>query len=469
MILTTLILFFITLEMLIAINYVTHEKELRDKRADVYELIIELQNQIGYVGLIHNLKNYLLRPTNKSYREKALENYQHAIVQVEQLEHASAQILGQFKMTATTTMLNAYKERLDVLPQLIEKNMSARDVDKFVRYDDKPSRVEIDSISKQINNVLDTQYSSMLYNSLTSALITLIGLIITLIMFVHFYLKAQQQALKASKILNAELQDNKKDIERSQTILLSVLQDVESEKKEASRLNDQLSSKNKEMEQFIYTVSHDLKSPLVTINGFANQLIKELTPVMTEKQQYRFNRIVENVNNMESLLTDLLDLSKIVQQPITLAEVDLIQVINNQKLVLENAVIESNARININDNLIKINANERLLSEAILNLLSNAIRYREPSRPLIIDIFTTQSDVGTTIHIKDNGVGIAPKYQERVFGIFERLSTIEGTGVGLTIVRTIMDKHMGNVLLTSQLGDGCCFSLTFPNNETNNS
>jgi signal transduction histidine kinase len=112
-----------------------------------------------------------------------------------------------------------------------------------------------------------------------------------------------------------------------------------------------------------------------------------------------------------------------------------------------------------------INANPRLFSEAVLNVLSNAIKYREPTRKLFIDIFTTQAPTSTTIHIKDNGIGLDPKYHELIFEIFERLSTGEGSGVGLTIVKTIMQKHKGQVTLESKLDQGCCFSLTFPNNQ----
>ncbi len=463
MILITLVLFFITLEVLIAIDYVSQEKELRMKRANVYELIIKLQNQIGYGGLIHNFKNFVLRPDNTNYREEALKNHQRAVLEVERLEQVGDSVLINFKMTATRAMLTAYKERLDTLPDLIASKTSAREVDMFVRYNDIPSRVEINAIPEKVNKELDSQFSTIRYNSFISAFMTLIGLITTLTILVHLYFKGQRKALKASNALNNDLKVSNIEIERSQAILLSVIKDVDSEKKDASRLNEQLSRKNKEMEQFIYTVSHDLKSPLVTIGGFANKLITELSEVMTEKQLYRLNRIIENVNNMESLLTDLLNLSKIVQQPITFSATNLYQVIDNQKLALESLIVESGAKINVADDVSSINANERLLSEAILNLLSNAIRYREPSRPLIIEIYTTQGETSTTVHIKDNGIGIDNKYHELVFGIFERLSSIAGTGVGLTIVRTIMEKHRGKVSLTSKLGEGCCFSLEFPN------
>lgn len=461
--LSTLLLFFFTLEVLITLDYIAQEKEMRKTRVEVYQSIIELQSEIGYVGLIHNLKNYMLRPSEIEYRERALNNYSLALKQVNTLEVLGTRVLGKLTMPHTKSMLLAYKNGLEVLPELIEKNVSARELDKYVQYNDIPSRDEIETVSQQLSIFLNNQSSSILYRSLRVALITLIALIFTLIAIVRFGFKEQQAALKTSNALNKKLKNNKLDIERSQKVLLNVMQDIENEKHAASLLNEQLINKNKEMEQFIYTVSHDLKSPLVTIGGFSNNLATELSAQLTEKQQYRFKRIIENVNHMETLLGDLLELSKIVQQSITINNVDVKKVLEEQFLVLENTIVKSNAIINVADNLHTINANYRLFSEVVLNLLSNSLKYREPTKQLIVDIYTTQTEGQTTLHIKDNGTGIDPKYHQLVFGIFERLSTKEGTGVGLTIVRTIMDKHKGKVSLESKLGEGCCFSVAFPN------
>jgi signal transduction histidine kinase len=104
--------------------------------------------------------------------------------------------------------------------------------------------------------------------------------------------------------------------------------------------------------------------------------------------------------------------------------------------------------------------------EGILNLFNNAIRYRVT--PLLIDIFTSQTKLSATIHVRDNVIGIDSKYHCLIFGIFEKLSATKDTGVGLTTVKTIMDKHNGKVLLTSALGEGCCFSLEFPNDVNGN-
>lgn len=461
--LTALILFFITLEVLISLDFVRQEEGIRQKQVAAFQAIIELQNQIGYVGLIHNFKNYILRPEEVSYRENGLKNVQAALKQVEVLESLSADLLDELIMPATRNMLKAYQQRLEALPTMLEKNMSTREIDEVVRFSDAPSRHEIVTTAEKIVKEIDVNIAEITYSSLRASLVTLLALFVTLFIMLRYYFRDQQKALSASKNLNLNLQENKKNFQRSQSILISVMKDVEKEKHEASRLNEQLSAKNKEMEQFIYTVSHDLKSPLVTIGSFSKNLMTELSELINEKQQHRFNRIISNVENMEALLTDLLDLSKIVQQEITTTEVNVKQIVDAQCLVLENDLDESNAIINVADNIADINANERLLSEAILNLLSNAIRYRDPERQLVVDIYSSESESGTTLHVNDNGIGIDAKYHELIFRIFERLSTLEGTGVGLTIVRTIMDKHHGKVLLESSLGQGACFSLTFPN------
>lgn len=462
-VLTTLLLFFITLEVLIILDFESKQESLIQKRITIYEYITEFKYQIGYVGLIHNFKNAILRPEETHYQKDALENYRMATIQLDKFEEQGALILGKLKMQATRGMLTAYKERLILIPDLIDKNMSVSEIDNHLRYDDESPHIEIGAIHKQLSALLGSQLSDLRYSKLKLFLIVIVALLLTIRVMIQLFFKEQQQALNQSTALNVKMEKNEIDMARSQDILLSVMQDVEKEKRQATTLNEQLTNKNKEMEQFVYTISHDLKSPLVTIAAFSQKLKLELADKLTEKQTYRLSRIIQNVDNMEMLLTDLLDLSRIVQQTITISDIKVKIVVEQQCVALEEAIREASATINIAEKLHTVSANKRLLSEGILNLLSNAIRYRQPSLPLIIDIFTTQSTSSTTIHVKDNGIGIDPKYHQLIFGLFERLSVTKGSGVGLTIIKTIMDKHKGQVLLASQLGQGCCFSLEFPN------
>ncbi|MBA6291077.1 hypothetical protein H4J58_13900 [Colwellia sp. MB3u-70] len=462
-VLTTLLLFFITLEVLIALDYKSKQKELNQKRVAIYAQISELKNQIGYVGLIDNFKNAILRTEDSHHIDKASENLRVATIQLHKIEHQGGLILGELKMPATRDMLTAYRERLTLLPSLLDNNTNVRELGHYLRYNDEPSHLEIEAIYQKISVLFASKLLDLLDQKFKLGLLVMVALLLTLVAIIRFFFKKQQEALELSKALNVKMESNEIDMARSQTILLSVMQDVEKEKRQATTLNKKLINKNKQMEQFIYTVSHDLKSPLVTIAAFSQKLQTELVDTLTEKQSYRLSRIIQNADNMELLLADLLDLSRIVQQAITTANVNVNLVIEQQCLALEAAIAEASARINIAKNLDTVSANERLLSEGILNLLSNALRYLDPARPLIIEIFTTKTSTATTLHIKDNGIGIDPKYHKIIFGLFERLSTIKGSGVGLTIVKTIMDKHNGRVLVDSQLGEGCCFSLEFPN------
>jgi signal transduction histidine kinase len=464
-VLTVWLLFLVFFEVLIAFGYVAKQNDMSEQRTSIYNSFIELQNQIGYAGLIHNFKNFILRPENKEYQDKAINNYLNAMVELDKIETIGTNIIGKLEMQHTREMLTAYKSRLELLPSLLSKKLSARELDSYVNYNDEASHSEIKSTTALVTIELESQILDFRSRSLKSSFIILIALLITVIFIIRFFFKEQRQALQRSNAANNEMQKQETKMIRSQEILVGVMQDVEREKAQTARVNKRLLSKNQEMEQFIYTVSHDLKSPLVTINAFTQRLFVELGETLTEKQTYRFNRIIENINNMETLLVDLLDLSRIVQKAVTNSMINVKTTVSEQIDALESNISQSNATIRFVGNLHMINANPRLFSEAVLNVLSNAIKYREPTRKLFIDIFTTQAPTSTTIHIKDNGIGLDPKYHELIFEIFERLSSGEGSGVGLTIVKTIMQKHKGQVTLESKLDQGCCFSLTFPNNQ----
>ncbi|WGO99336.1 CHASE domain-containing protein [Saccharophagus degradans] len=226
--------------------------------------------------------------------------------------------------------------------------------------------------------------------------------------------------------------------------------------------NRQLQQKNHEMEQFIYTVSHDLKSPLVTIGGFAKMLSTGLANTATDKQKHQLQRIQANVDHMETLLSDLLQLSRLIRQGVDKTEVDLEALLGSLINTLEGPIEAVNAKVEICKPLAIIQGNERLISQCVQNLLSNAIQYKDEQRPLTITISTSEQAESVSLIIKDTAMGIDAKYHEQIFRIFERLDIGEGTGVGLAIVKTVMEKHSGQVVLESELGKGSTFTLVFP-------
>jgi len=234
----------------------------------------------------------------------------------------------------------------------------------------------------------------------------------------------------------------------------------------SNKLTKTLSSKNKELEQFVYAVSHDLKSPLVTINGFTTTLAKELSDYTSAKQKHRFNRIIENVTHMGTLLSNLLKLSRVMNTEITKTLLDITKLIeqNWQRILPENK--NSHCNLIIDPILHPLWANKTLFTQCIDNILKNAIRYQSPERNLQVKIFTKECKTSISLFICDNGIGIEKSNHDRVFHIFEQINkeTSTGTGVGLNLVKAAMEKQNGYIKLTSELDKGTCLELCFPKN-----
>lgn len=248
--------------------------------------------------------------------------------------------------------------------------------------------------------------------------------------------------------------------------LITARQDVESINHDLTESRQALKTANDELERFIFNVSHDLRAPLVSINGFAAQLQKELASHLNEKQQHRFGRIASNVKQMQMLMDDLLKLSKISRQDIEFMEIDLNKVIEEQLALLEKSLVDINATVKIDCTLPIVFSNYTLIGQCLGNLLSNAIAYSKPSPALEINISAKTMGNMIRLDISDNGIGIAENDLERIFNIFEHLSSSKGTGVGLAIVKSAVEKMHGKISVVSELGAGSTFRLTLPKPES---
>ena len=268
---------------------------------------------------------------------------------------------------------------------------------------------------------------------------------------------------KDQSIFPAEISLNPVNIGSGIMIIASVfdLTEQRRQREEIAAANHQLELRNNEMEQFIYTVSHDLKSPLFTISGFAHQL-KESIDNISEEQQSKIARIQANVDRMGKLLEDLLQLSRVIRIELEQTQINTDDLVKNVLATLEASTLEFNATINVHAPLAEITGNEGMLFQCVQNLINNGIKYSREGIDPVIDIFTETTEQSISLNVRDNGTGIEPRHHDRIFQIFQRLDTREGTGVGLSIVKTIMDRHGGRVAVDSALGEGATFSLIFP-------
>jgi light-regulated signal transduction histidine kinase (bacteriophytochrome) len=230
---------------------------------------------------------------------------------------------------------------------------------------------------------------------------------------------------------------------------------------ERESLIQELEKKNTELERFTYTVSHDLKAPLVTINGFLGFLEKDAAAGNMERLKKDNLRIQEAVDKMQQLLTGLLELSRIgrlVNPPQQVAFADLVR---EALAIVQGRLDASRARVTVQPDLPLVYGDRQRLVEVLQNLIDNAAKFMGDQPEPVIEIGYREQEGKPVFFVRDNGIGIDPKFHEQVFGLFNKLDPhLEGTGVGLALVKRIIEVHDGKIRVESELGKGATFLFT---------
>lgn len=227
----------------------------------------------------------------------------------------------------------------------------------------------------------------------------------------------------------------------------------------------QLKAKNKELETFAYSVSHDLKAPLRGIDGYSNLLEELYSETIDDEGKHFLKTIRQSAKQMNQLIEDLLSYSRLERTTIKITKVDVKQVVSNV-LVFLNTEIESN-HITIIDHTEKceINTDFDSLSIALRNLIENGIKFSAKKEKPVIELLFKDENDSITIGVKDNGIGFDMKFHERIFEIFQRLNLPEqftGTGIGLAMVKKSMERLNGTVWAESTPLYGATFFLKIP-------
>ncbi|MDD5094347.1 MAG: ATP-binding protein [Dehalococcoidia bacterium] len=253
---------------------------------------------------------------------------------------------------------------------------------------------------------------------------------------------------------------------------------------EKEKLNQRLQGKNKELEQIVYVSSHDLRSPLVNIQGFSKEMdicVEELVTLLKNEDipaqtREKLAPIVQtdipdclsyiraSVVKMDSLLSGLLRLSRLGRAALNIEDADMNQVMSDIKKTFEYRLEQFGARMEIED-LPPCRGDTTLLNQVFSNLIDNAIKYKDPGRPCLVKITGNEMDGSATYIVEDNGIGIPESQQPKVFELFHRLNPsggISGEGLGLTIIAKVLDRLGGNVRLQSEVGSGSRFIITLP-------
>ncbi|MBS1212844.1 MAG: domain S-box protein, partial [Proteobacteria bacterium] len=229
-----------------------------------------------------------------------------------------------------------------------------------------------------------------------------------------------------------------------------------------------LEAANKELESFSYSVSHDLRAPLRAIDGFSRMLAKKYGEALDEEGQRLINVVRDNAVRMAQLIDDLLQFSRTSRREMALAAVDMAALAREVFDELREAVPERNIVLRLGD-LPPASGDRAMVRQVFVNLLSNAIKFTSPRSEAIIEIDGAVEGQENTYRVTDNGVGFDMQYVDKLFGVFQRLhgtDEFEGTGIGLAIVKRIVDRHGGRVWAESTLGEGASLYFTLAAAET---
>jgi PAS domain S-box-containing protein len=228
------------------------------------------------------------------------------------------------------------------------------------------------------------------------------------------------------------------------------------------QLLDELKSKNEELQSFTYTVSHDLKAPLVTIAGFLGYLEQDARKGDMERLNRDVLRINEAVNKMQRLLSELLELSRIGRLMNPPEIVPFEEIVREALGLVEGRLQERQVQVQVEAGLPSVYGDRVRLVEVIQNLVDNAARFMGKQSAPRIDIGVEVQEGKPVFFVRDNGVGIEPEFHERIFGLFNKLdANTEGTGIGLALVKRIVEVHGGKVWVKSEgMDKGSTFYFT---------
>lgn len=269
-------------------------------------------------------------------------------------------------------------------------------------------------------------------------------------------------------------------------LFTGIVRDITERKNAESRLAElatSLAEKNKELETVVYVASHDLRSPLVNIQGFSKELAHccariqerlaspefrtlgqdDIGRLLKEDVPEAINFILAGVGKMDSLLSGFLRFSRLGRAALQIRELDMNKILAEIARTMEFQLKQAGVSLRI-ENLPPCYGDETQINQVFSNLLTNALKYLTPDRPGEIRVQGSSRDRMATYRVIDNGIGIAENHQAKIFEIFHRLnpSASEGEGLGLSIAQRILERHQGKIWVASKEGDGSTFFVSIP-------
>lgn len=275
--------------------------------------------------------------------------------------------------------------------------------------------------------------------------------------------RAQMELKDYKNNLEEQIEERTAELEETNEDLKNEIAERKITEIEMERLMDELKRSNRELQQFAYVASHDLQEPIRMIASFTQLLERRYKGKLDDDADDFIKFIVEGATRMQHLIEDLLTYSHVTTRAEPFNKIDLEDVFKESIANLKLMIDETNAEIT-HDPLPSLSADRSQIIQLFQNLIGNSLKFKGKEDPKI-HISVNKDDYSWIFEFSDNGIGIAPDHQERIFRVFQRLHTREeypGTGIGLAVCEKIVQRHGGRIWIESKPGDGAKFFFTLP-------
>lgn len=298
--------------------------------------------------------------------------------------------------------------------------------------------------------------------------------VVTLVSAIKTGLRARRRQYQVRDLLEqresitGELRERAKSLEDSQHELLMAKEKISRHAEELEKTVAERTAKLREtiaqLEAFSYSISHDMRGPLRAMQQYSQIVLEECRPQLSAEAGEYLTRISRAANRLDRLIQDVLTYSRVARASMTLVPIDLDKLV--REILQQYPTFQPpKAEIKVLDQLPKVLGHEASLTQCISNLIGNAVKFVPPGKQPRVRVWTGKQNGSVQVWFEDNGIGIAPENQQRIFNIFERVNSdaeYEGTGIGLSIVKKTIERMGGDVGVESELGRGSKFWIRLP-------
>jgi PAS domain S-box-containing protein len=276
--------------------------------------------------------------------------------------------------------------------------------------------------------------------------------------------RAKEEIIRLNKELGNKVNERTSDLHNTQLALLNLVDDLNQSVKSTALANRKLEETNNELKAFSYSVSHDLRAPLRSIDGFSLALLEDYQEKLDDTGRNYLNKIRAATQHMGLLIEDLLKLSRVTHAEFQIQSIDLSKIAQLISETFQQNNPEKDIKMTIQKGMI-INGDFNYMEIALTNLLENALKFTGKQKKPLIEFGMTLTEGKTIFFIRDNGVGFDMAYVDKLFSAFQRLHSADefpGTGIGLVTVKRIITRHGGQIWAEGEVGKGATFFFTLP-------